>query len=169
MRMDSSFSVFSPRKRRLVLKAPVLLQLGEYRWDLFRLVMAAALIVLLGVLLVAPPSGWTVELALRNIGGLAFILSVLALVWVLLVVPHPLRLTETGAAKWPLVCVTWDEIEWYAFGNIGVNRSVMTLQLISKRSALPILPAHTGIRLTEEDAQNIRRIMERKGVPEYPY
>lgn len=87
----------------------------------------------------------------------------------LLVVPHPLYLTETGVARWPFVCVTWDEIEWFMIGNIGVNRPVMTLQLISKRSALPMLPPHTGIRLTEEDVQDIRQVMEQKGVPEYPY
>lgn len=169
MRMDSSFSLFRPRKRRLVLSAPVLLQLGEYRWDLFRLTMAAALFGLLGLLLVAPPSGWTVALVFHSIAGLVFIVGALALGWAVLVVPHPLCLTETGVAKWPHVCATWDEIEWYVFGNIGVNTPVMTLQLISKRSALPTLPAQTGIRLTEEDVQHVRRVMEQKGVPEYPY
>jgi hypothetical protein len=151
--------------------APVLLVLGEYRWDLFRLTMAAALVVVLGILLAAPPGGWTIALVLRSIGGLVFILAVLALLWVLLVVPHPLRLTETGVARWPLVCVLWDEIEYYAITNIGVNGPVMTLQLLSKRTALPMLPpqAQTSIRLTEDHVQRIRRIMEQKGVPEYPY
>jgi hypothetical protein len=66
------------------------------------------------------------------------------------------------------LCVLWDEIEYYAITNIGVNRPVLTLQLLSKRSALPMLPPHTGIRLTAEDVQRIRRIMEQKGVPESP-
>jgi hypothetical protein len=103
--MDSSFSVFSPRKRRLVMDAPVVLVLGEYRWDLFRLTMAAALVLVVGILLVAPSGGWSIALVLRSIGGLAYILGALVLLWVLLVVPHPLRLTETGVSKWPLVCV----------------------------------------------------------------
>jgi len=167
MRRDSLFSVFSFRKRRAVLQAPVLLRLDEHRWDLARWMMGAALIGLIALLLAAPPGGWTVELVSRSLGGLAFILGFLALLWMLFVSPHPLRITEAGIAKWPFVCRRWDELEYYAILNNGINRPVMALQLLSKRAALPLLPA-TGIRLTEEDMRRVRQIMAQKGVPEYP-
>ncbi len=95
-------------------------------------------------------------------------LGFVALLWILLVTSHPLRLTKTGIAKWPCVCLLWDELEYFAIIDIGVNRPVRTLQLLSKRSALPLLPPHTGIRLSDEDVRRVRQIMARKGVPAYP-
>lgn len=167
MRRDTLFSVFSLRKRRAVLQAPVLLRIEEHRRDLVRWTMGTALIGLLALLLTAPPGGWTVELVSRSLGGLAFVLGFVALLWMLFVSPHPLYITEAGVAKWPFVCRRWDELEYYAILNIGINRPIMALQLLSKRSTLPVLPA-TGVRLTEEDVRRARQIMAQKGVPEYP-
>lgn len=116
-------------------------------------------------MVVGHPSGWKSSLAMDNLSALGLVISLLAGFWILFVLRHPVRITETGVAQWPFVCVTWDEIDAYMFCNMGLNRPVIALNLVSKRWGMPMFGSDR-IRVSQQDAERIRRLMAHKGIPE---